>query len=147
MFEGFLHTGTMAVAELSVDEFPGFRNQVHFLNIVHSLSSASTREVFLNIALPLLPVWLCIYRIWVRSDSWLAACIRATHTHQTSSHASAWMVELLSWSFSLLFLSVPSFRTRRKGSVEHSNENSSIVTLIVLPLTLAHLVLFSVCTS
>lgn len=54
--KAFFHRGTRAAAELSADWFPGFRNQVHFLDFLPNLSPASAREtVFLDVPLALTP--------------------------------------------------------------------------------------------
>lgn len=50
----FFHSGTRAAAELSVGWFPGFRNQVHFLDSLPSKSPAAAREtIFHDIPLAL----------------------------------------------------------------------------------------------
>lgn len=133
--KAFFHRGTRAAAELSADWFPGFRNQVHFLDFLPNLSPASAREtVFLDVPLARTP---CGYTgpkfgsertlFGVHTWHWFprkqgrgGTCVMGPH---------------------VLFLLVLSIRTRRKGSVENSNWTP--VTLVILALTWTHLGLSS----
>lgn len=139
--KAFFHTGAMATAELSVDQFPGFRNQVYFLNVVHSLSSASAKEtVFLDVPLPRVIMHLP-YMGEIRVF-WLAACVKARHA---SNQFPRKHMNVMVPRFAVSVGAFRTRRTRRRESVEDSNLDSSVVTLIILALTLTHLALFSFC--
>lgn len=133
--KAFFHRGTRAAAELSADWFPGFRNQVHFLDFLPSLSPASAREtVFLDVPLALTPCGYTGPKFGSEQTLFGAHTSRWFPCKQGSGGTCVMGPHVL-------FLLVLSIRTRRKGSVENSNWTP--VTLVILALTWTHLGLSS----
>lgn len=114
--KAFSQSGTRVAVELSVGWFPGFRNQVHFLDSLPNLSPAAVREmVFLDTPLALTPCG-CTGPEFGSEQTLFGAHTSHWFPCREGSGGTSVMGP------HVLFVPVPSCWARRKGSVEDINQ-------------------------